>query len=75
VTNVHAVAKHYDRLTPEERFCLILAAGARGDNAEYDRLVNASSCITLTMADHAPHGHAFYQVALLTFIELLAEAG
>jgi len=36
-----ALARHYDNLTPEERFRLILAAGARGDKVEQDRLVNS----------------------------------
>ena len=31
--NANAVAKHYGSLTPEERFSLILAAGARGDES------------------------------------------
>ncbi len=39
--NANAVARHYALLTPEERFQLILAAGARGDDAEQDRLIRA----------------------------------
>ena len=35
----NALARHYGNLTAEERFRLILAAGARGDKAEEDRLV------------------------------------
>src|SRR5262249_3778250 len=66
--------KHYDRLTPEERFRLILAASARGDAAERDRLAKAGGRITLSMQDYAPHAHAFTELALLTFIELLDEA-
>ena len=34
-----ALARHYDNLTPQGRFRLILAAGSRGDQAERDRLV------------------------------------
>jgi hypothetical protein len=73
--NANAVAKlHYGSLTPEERFRLILAAGARGDEAEQSRLVNAGGRITLSMQDHAPYAHAFDELALLVFIELLDAA-
>jgi hypothetical protein len=68
-TNV--IARHYGSLTPEERFRLILAAGARGDEAEQDRLAAAGQRLTLSVHDHAPFGHAFDELALLTFIELL----
>jgi hypothetical protein len=72
--NANALARQYDRLTPEERFRLILAAGARGDRAERDRLANAGERITLSMSAHAPYAHAFDDCALLIFIELLEEA-
>jgi hypothetical protein len=72
--NANAVAKHYGSLTPEERFRLIVAASARGDHAEQDRLVNAGRRITLSMPDHSPYAHAFEELALLTFMELLEEA-
>jgi hypothetical protein len=72
--NANAVAKHYGNLTPEERFRLILAARVRGDETEQDRLMSAGQRITLSMPDHAPYGHAFDELALLVFIELLEEA-
>jgi hypothetical protein len=72
--NTNPVARHYGSLTPEERFRLIVAAAARGDQAERERLTNAGQRITLSMPDHAPHGHAFNELALLVFIELLEEA-
>jgi hypothetical protein len=72
--NTNPVARHYGSLTPEERFRLIVAAGARGDEAERQRLTNAGRRITLSMPDHAPLGHAFHELALLIFIELLEEA-
>jgi hypothetical protein len=70
----NALAKNYGSLTPEERFRLILAARGRGDEAERDRLVNAGQRITLSMQDHAPYAHAFDELALLIFIELLEES-
>jgi hypothetical protein len=72
--NTNPLARHYGSLTPEERFRLIVAAAARGDQAERERLLNASRRITLSMPDHAPLGHAFNELALLVFIELLDEA-
>jgi hypothetical protein len=72
--NANALARHYASLTPEERFRLVLAASARGDEPERGRLVNAGQRLTLTMSDHAPYGQAFFDLALLTFIELLEAA-
>jgi hypothetical protein len=72
--NANAGARHYDRLTPEERFRLIVAAGVRGDDAERNRLVNAGKRIVFSMPDHAPQGHAFKDLVLLIFIELLEAA-
>jgi hypothetical protein len=72
--NANAVAKHYGTLTPEQRFRLILAASGRGDEAERTRLVNAAPRISLAMPDHSPYAHAFHELALLVFIELLEEA-
>jgi hypothetical protein len=70
----NALARHYGKLTAEERFRLILAAGARGDKAEAERLVRAGQSITLSMPDHTPYAHAFDELALLVFIELQEEA-
>ena len=72
--NANAVARYYDRLTPEERFRLIVAAGARGDQAEHTRLVSSSRPLTLRMSDHGPYGRAFHLVALVVFIDLLEQA-
>jgi hypothetical protein len=70
----NAIARHYGRLTPEERFRLILAAGGRGDDAERARLVQASDRIHLSMLDYSPYAHAIHDVSLLFYIELLAES-
>lgn len=69
-----ALARHYHTLTPEERFCLILAAGSRGDQAERDRLVNSGERISRSIQDHAPYAHAFDELSFLVFIELVEEA-
>ena len=72
--NASALTRHYSRLTAEERFRLIVAAGARGDDAERTRLVSAAPRITLAMPDHSPFAQAFHELALLIFIELSDEA-
>lgn len=72
--NSNILAKNYTNLTPEERFRLILAAGARRDEAEQDRLTRAGQRLTLQMPDHAPYAHAFHEIATLIYIELLEDA-
>jgi hypothetical protein len=72
--NTNVLAKHYARLTPEERFRLILAAGARGDEAEQHRLQHAGQRLTLRMPDHSPWAHAFDELAGMVFLEILEEA-
>jgi hypothetical protein len=69
------LTQYYDRLTPEERFRLIVAAGARRDTAEQERLKSAGSRLTLSMRDYAPWSHAFEEVATLAFLEILEAAG
>ena len=39
--NTNAVARHYDKLEPEERFRLVIEALARSDEQEADRLAAA----------------------------------
>jgi hypothetical protein len=72
--SAHAVAKHYDRLTPDERFRLSLAAIERGDESEQERLSQAGKDLVLSMPDLAPWSHAFDELAMLIFMELLEEA-
>jgi hypothetical protein len=73
--NANALVKNYGRLAPEERFRLILVARGRGDEAESDRLANSGGRLTLSMYDHVPYVHAFDELAMLVFIELLEETG
>ena len=72
--NGNRAAKHYGSLTPEERFRLILAASGRGDEAERERLRLAGGQITLSVSDHCPHAHAFDELALQAYLELLEVA-
>jgi hypothetical protein len=72
--NANALSKNYDCQTGEERFPLILVASGRGDEVERDRLSNAARRVTLSTSDHAPFAHAFDELLLLTFIELVEDA-
>jgi hypothetical protein len=72
--NANAIAKGYTSLTPEERFRLILAASARGDDAEAGRLARAGARFTVNLMDHVPYAHAFKELTWLTFIELVEDA-
>jgi hypothetical protein len=74
MTTASAVTRQYGLLTPEERFRLILAAGARADEAEQGRLLSAGRRITLGLPDHAPYAHAFDELSVLVFIDLLDSA-
>ena len=68
------LTKNYDCLTPEERFRLILAASGRGDEVERDRLVRTGNRITVSVLDHTPYAHAFFELELLTFLEVVEDA-
>ncbi len=72
--NTRTLANHYSQLTAEERFRLIVAASDRGDEAERERLINASKRITFSDVDYAPYGHALQELAILIFLELVEEA-
>ena len=71
--NTKTLANHYSQLTPEELFRL-MAANARGDKAELDRLANAGQRITLSMSAYSPYARAFEEFSFSTYIELLEEA-
>ena len=72
--NAYAHARYYDRLTPEERFRLHLAAEARGDRAEQAQLTGTARRLRLSLPDHAPYHEAFDELALVVFVELLEDA-
>jgi hypothetical protein len=68
------LANHYSQLSAEERFRLIVAAADRGDEAERERLQNASKRITFSNVDYSPFAQAIQELAILIFLELLEEA-
>jgi len=69
----NALVRHYDRLGAEERFRLIAAAGARGDEAEQDLLYRAAPRITLSCSHHTPWAEAFDRLAMWVYMELQEE--
>ena len=71
--NAKPLANHYSELTPEERFRLTLAAVARGDEVEKERLTRAGRDIALSMSECAPFANAFNELAFLTFMEIQEE--
>jgi hypothetical protein len=72
--HANTMTRHYGALTAEERFRLIAAAGAHGDRAEQDRLVNAGERITCSTPGHTPYAQAFTELDWVIFVELLEAA-
>ena len=68
------LARHYDSLTPEERFRLIMAAWVRGDEQERDRLDTSAPCLTYRLPHHFGLGAAFREVREVHRTEVLTLA-
>jgi hypothetical protein len=69
--NTNALAKLYDRLTPLERFPLILAAAERADDAEVQRLLHSAPRVHLSLPDHHGLSDGVLLQALIHVIEQL----
>ena len=69
--NTNALARQYQKLTPAERLALILAASARGDDQERDRLAMSAPRVLLRVPDHFGVALAFREVGEQHFMELL----
>jgi len=69
--NTNGLAKQYDKLTPRERLPLILAASARGDEQEADRLANAAPRVCWRVVDYLGRGLSHLEINHLHFMELL----
>jgi hypothetical protein len=72
--NANTIATHYDKLTPRERWPLIMSASNRGDEAEYKRLMQSAPRWQLVARDHFPVAMAFRELGDFTLIELLSLA-
>jgi hypothetical protein len=68
----NGLRRHYDRLTPEERFRLDVSAMARGDAAESERLVGSCPKLSYKMNDRAFVGRwmGAMDITLRTYLPL-----
>jgi hypothetical protein len=68
----NGLRRHYDRLTPEERFRLEVSAMARGDAAESERLVGSCPKLSYRMNDRAFAGRwtGAMDITLRTYLPL-----
>jgi hypothetical protein len=73
--NTNHLARAYDQLTPQERLALVLAASARRDDVELDRLMTSAPRFGLTAPHHFGLTEAFLLLSMLQFMELLEMAG
>ncbi len=69
--NTKGVARLYDRLTARERLPLIMAASARHDEPERQRLVQSAPQVHRRVPDHYGLSHALREVSDHHFMELL----
>lgn len=56
------LARHYPALKPDERLSLMLAAAARGDDVEHERLTAAATGLSFTTLHTFPRAIAFREV-------------
>src|SRR5215213_10405696 len=68
----NGLRRHYDRLTPEERFRLDVSAMARGDAAESERLVGSCPKLSYRMNDRSFAGRwmGAMDITLRTYLPL-----
>jgi hypothetical protein len=62
VVTADRLARHYPALVPDERLALMLAASARGDDAEHTRLVATAPRLPVVVPDTFPRAMAFREV-------------
>ena len=60
--NTKRLVKHYEHLTPRERFSLIVAAGIRSDEGERDHLVRSAPKQTFSVPNHRGYAEGFAEV-------------
>lgn len=69
--NTNGLARHYDRLTPSERLPLMLAAAARGDEAEHQRLLHSAPRIGYEVPNFYGMGEGLLLATLIQAIRRL----
>jgi len=73
--NSHGLARLYDRLTPQERLPLLVAAGARGDVAERDRLLRSAPTVGFRIPDYYGWVEGLHMAAEQYLLTQLSTAG
>ena len=71
MTRPSELARRYNLLTGEERFRLAMAANDRADTSEAERLVRSANTRTITWSDHVPYAEAFFEVMVLTYLDVV----
>src|SRR5947209_20597717 len=69
--NTNGLARHYDTLTPRERLPLIMAASARGDAVERDRLARSAPREHFSLPDYHGLAEGVLLAALLRGLAVL----
>jgi hypothetical protein len=72
--NTNGLVKLYDRLTPKERLPLIMAASARGDEAERNRLAHTAPREGFWIRDYYGWAEGLHQASMFHLLELLDAA-
>ena len=72
--NTDRLARHYATLTPAERLPLLMAASARGDEAEYEHLARSAPRVYLQAPDTFYLAEALLLATSLHMMELLNRA-
>jgi len=72
--NTAVLTRQYDKLTAQERLALLLAAEARGDRHEFNRLMETAPRKNYSVPHHAPLLDTFLDLSKLHFMQLLDTA-
>ena len=69
--NSNLLAKHYDGLTPAERYPALIAAHLRGDKLELTRLLRSAPRLVCRSSNVRPLTQAWYCLAMTHLLEML----
>jgi len=70
--NNNKLAKGYDKLSPQERFSLIIAAESRGDEQERAALMDTAPKVGFRVVDYYGLADGFHKLALAHLVDLLS---
>jgi hypothetical protein len=75
MATIDQVRKQYDKLTPPERFALMVAAGARGDKSERSALAGGAPTVTFEFPNVIGLSQGFEALTVHHAIQQLGTAG